>query len=140
MKARGTWLVPQAYIDDAIDPGTLEPEVRRKLDYIRPISRRSLEQAIRAGLNIAFSTDGPLPNDDPGREFAALVARGMTPLQAVQAATVRAAELLGVADRGRLAPGLLADVVAVHGNPLERIGVMEDVRFVMKAGKIYKQP
>jgi imidazolonepropionase-like amidohydrolase len=140
MKARGTWLVPQAYIDDAIDPATLEPEVRRKLDYIRPISRRSLERAIRAGLKIAFSTDGPLPNDDPGREFAALVARGMTPLQAVQAATVRSAELLGVKDRGRLAPGLLADIIAVAGNPLVSITAMQDVRFVMKGGQPHKRP
>jgi imidazolonepropionase-like amidohydrolase len=102
--------------------------------------QREDERAIRAGLRIAFSTDGPLPNDDPGREFAALAARGMTPLQAVQAATVRSAELLGVKDGGRLAPGLLADIIAVAGNPLVSITAMQDVRFVMKGGQPHKRP
>ena len=140
MKARGTWLVPQAYIGQAIDPSTLEPAVRAKHDYINPIARRSLQQAIRAGVKIAFSTDGPLPNGDPGREFAALVDHGMTPLQSIQAATIRGAELLEVDDRGQLAPGKLADVVAVSGNPLQNIRAMENMLFVMKAGDVIKNP
>jgi len=71
--------------------------------------------------------------------FAALVDRGMTPLDALRAATLNAADLLGVNDRGTIAAGKLADLVAVPGNPLENIRVMEQVRFVMKGGKIYKQ-
>ena len=138
MKVRGTWLVPQAYIGQAIDPSTLEPAIRAKHDYINPIARRSLQQAIRAGVKIAFSTDGPLPNADPGREFAALVEHGMTPLQSIQAATIRGAELLEVDDRGQLAPGKLADIVAVRGNPLQNIRAMENVLFVMKAGEVVK--
>jgi imidazolonepropionase-like amidohydrolase len=142
MKERGVWLVPQAYLMDGggLDPASLEPAVRQKLAEIGPIAKRSYEQAIRAGVKIAFSTDGPLPKNDPWREFVALVARGMTPLQAIQSATIRAAELLEVEDRGRLAQGLLADVVAVRGDPTQHIEAMQDVRFVMKGGKIYKRP
>jgi imidazolonepropionase-like amidohydrolase len=138
MKQRGTWLVPQAYIGQAIDPSTLEPAIRAKHDYINPIARRSLQKAIQAGVSIAFSTDGPLPNSDPGREFGALVQHGMTPLQAIQAATIRGAELLELDDRGYLAPGKLADIVAVSGNPLENIRTMENVVFVMKGGAVLK--
>jgi imidazolonepropionase-like amidohydrolase len=138
MKQRGTWLVPQAYIGQAIDPSTLAPAIRAKHDYINPIARRSLQKAVQAGVSIAFSTDGPLPNSDPGREFGALVQHGMTPLQAIQAATIRGAELLELDDRGYLAPGKLADIVAVSGNPLENIRTMENVVFVMKGGAVLK--
>jgi imidazolonepropionase-like amidohydrolase len=138
MKQRGTWLVPQAYIGQAIDPSTLEPAIRAKHDFINPLARRSLQKAIQAGVRIAFSTDGPLPNDDPGREFGALVQHGMTPLQAIQAATIRGAELIELDDRGHLAAGKLADIVAVSGNPLENIRTMENVVFVMKGGDVLK--
>jgi imidazolonepropionase-like amidohydrolase len=80
-----------------------------------------------------------LPNNDPWQEFAALVRRGMTPIQAIQSATIGAAELLDAGDRGRVATGLLADIVAVAGDPTERIEAMREVRFVMKAGKIYRR-
>jgi len=141
MKAQGVWLVPQAYLlDGGIDAATLEPAVRRKYEEIRSRVRGSYEQAIRAGVKIAFSTDGPLQKNDPWREFQALVARGMTPLQAIQSATIRAAELLEVDDRGRLGSGLLADIVAVAGDPTQHIEAMQDVRFVMKGGKIYRRP
>ena len=139
MKERGVWLVPQAY-DGGLDPASLDPAVRRKLEQIQPLEKRSCEQAIRAGLKIAFSTDGPLPKNDPWREFVALVERGMTPLQAIQSATIRAAELLEVDDRGRLAPGLRADIIAVDGDPIQRIEAMQSVRFVMRGGRIYKRP
>ena len=67
----------------------------------------------------------------------ALVDRGMTPLQALRAATTVSAELIDADDRGRLSPGLLADVVGVPGNPLDDIGAIETVRFVMKGGHVY---
>jgi len=143
MKERGVWLVPQAYLmveGGGIDPASLEPAVRRKLAEIEPRAKFSYEQAIQSGVKIAFSTDGPLQKNDPWREFVALVARGMTPVQAIQSATIRAAELLEVEDRGRLAPGLLADVVAVRGDPTQHIQAMQEVQFVMKGGKIYKRP
>ena len=141
MKERGTWLVPQAHFDDGPqDLSNLEPVVRKKAELIAPLARRSLENAIRAGVKIAFSTDGPMANNDPWREFGSLVRRGMTPLQAIQSATIRAAELLEVDDRGRLGAGLLADVVAVKGDPTQRIEAMQDVVFVMKGGKVYRRP
>lgn len=141
MKERGTWLVPQAHFEDeGVDRSSMEPAMRAKAEKLAPIARKSIEAAIRAGLKIAFSTDGPLHGNDPGREFVSLVRRGMTPVQAIQSATVRAAELLEVEDRGRLAPGLLADIVAVPGDPTQRIEAMQNVVFVMKGGKIYKRP
>lgn len=141
MKERGTWLVPQAHFEDeGEDRPSMEPAMRQKAEMLAPIARNSIEMAIKAGVKIAFSTDGPLPGNDPGREFVSLVKRGMTPVQAIQSATIRAAELLGVEDRGRLAPGLLADIVAVRGDPTERIEAMKEVLFVMKGGRIYKRP
>lgn len=141
MKKRGIWLVPQGYLNDgAIDPASLPGPVRGKYEEMAPRARRSQEEAIRAGMKIAFSTDGPLPKNDPWREFVALVRRGMTPIQAIQSATIRAAELLEVNDRGRLAPGLLADIVAIGGDPTQHIEAMQDVRLVMKGGRIYKRP
>ena len=67
-----------------------------------------------------------------------MVDRGMTPVQAIRAATVMSAELIDVDDRGRLAPGLLADIIAVPGDPTEDITMTQDVRFVMKGGRVYK--
>jgi imidazolonepropionase-like amidohydrolase len=139
MKARGVWLVPQAYWE-GYDVTQMPPAIRAKYETMRPLAEQSLKDAIRAGVRIAFSTDGPLPGDDPWREFVALVALGMTPAQALQAATVRGAELLDTPDRGRLAPGLVADVVAVAGDPTSRIEAMRDVVFVMRDGVVYRQP
>jgi imidazolonepropionase-like amidohydrolase len=139
MKERGIWLVPQAYLWDAIDRSTLTEIVRRKAELIAPVARRSLEQAIKAGLKIAFSTDGPLPKDDPWREFVALVDRGMTPTEAIQSATVRAAEMLNLDDRGRIATGLRADLVAVSGDPSRSADAMQNVIFVMQAGVVRKR-
>ncbi|HVJ96458.1 MAG TPA: amidohydrolase family protein, partial [Acidimicrobiia bacterium] len=72
------------------------------------------------------------------KELWAMVDRGMTPMQALRAATVMSAELIDVDDRGRLAAGLLADIIAVPGDPSEDITMTQDVRFVMKGGKVYK--
>ena len=82
-----------------------------------------------------------VPHGDNAKEILALVRRGMTPAQAIRAATVTSAELIVRADElGRLAPGYLADVIAVPGDPTVDIGVLEDVRFVMKDGVVFKQP
>lgn len=141
MKERGIWLVPQAHFEDEdVDRSSMEPAMRKKAEMLAPIARHSIESAIKASLKIAFSADGPLSGNDPGREFVSLVNRGMTPTQAIQSATIQAAELLEVNDRGRLAPGLLADIIAVHGGPTVDIKLMKTVRFVMKNVKIYKLP
>lgn len=73
------------------------------------------------------------------REFGVLVERGMTPIDAIRTAALNATNLLGVNDRSIIAPGLLSDLVAVPGNPLENIRVLEDVRFAMKGGQVYKR-
>jgi imidazolonepropionase-like amidohydrolase len=97
--------------------------------------------AIKSGVKIAFGTDAAVyPHGDNAREFGALVERGMTPIEAIRTTSVNAADLFGVSDRGNIAPGLLADLVAVPGNPLDNIRMLEDVRFVMKGGQIYKRP
>jgi imidazolonepropionase-like amidohydrolase len=139
MKERGTFLVPTTGLTDLMTLAQLPPPVRAKAEEVLPRARDGVSRAIRAGVRIALGTDAPLIPHENAKEFAALVARGMTPIEAIRAGTVNAAELLRVPDRGRIAPGLLADLVAVSGNPLENIRVLEDVRFVMKGGQVYKQ-
>jgi imidazolonepropionase-like amidohydrolase len=139
MKKRGTWLVPTTYLADSIKLENLPPPIRAKAESVLPLAKDSIRKAVAAGVRIAFGTDAAvIPHGTNAREFAALVNRGMTPLDAIRAGTVHAAELLGVTDRGRLAPGLRADLVAVPGNPLDDIHATERVAFVMKQGHIYK--
>ncbi len=140
MKARGTYLVPTTYLVGAIDLNALPPPIRAKAEYVLPLAIESVKKAVAAGVKIAFGTDAAVyPHGDNAKEFAALVDRGMTPIEAIRAATVNAADLLGVDDRGRIAPGLLADLIAVPGNPLEDVRVLEDVRFVMRGGQVFKR-
>ncbi|HEX6161100.1 MAG TPA: amidohydrolase family protein, partial [Thermoanaerobaculia bacterium] len=82
---------------------------------------------------------GVYPHGRNAREFAVLVSHGMTPLEAIRSATIHASELLGVDDRGELAPAKLADVIAVRGNPLDDVRVMEQVVFVMKGGVVVRK-
>ena len=140
MKEHGTYLVPQAYIIDLPLPPDTPPATVAKSDYLVPLANESIRKAYRAGVNMAFGTDaGVYRHGDNGREFAALVARDLPEAHVLQMATVHAADLLGADDRGIIAVGKRADLIAVPGNPLEDIRVMEDVRFVMKRGVIYKQ-
>lgn len=141
MKERGTYLVPTTYLADAINLDALPPHVRAKAEAILPAAKQSVRRAIAADVKIAFGTDAAVyPHGDNAKEFAVLVDRGMTNIEAIRAATINAADLLGVDDRGRIAPGTLADLVAVPGDPLEDIHTLEDVRFVMKGGRVYKRP
>jgi len=102
--------------------------------------RESFSLAVRMGARVAYGTDsGVYPHGDNGKQFARAVRFGMTPVQAIQSATVVTADLLGWEDRvGAIQPGLYADIVAVDGNPLEDISELEDVDFVMKGGTVYK--
>lgn len=139
MKARGTYLVPTIYLDDIPLPENTPQDTVDKSNYLGQFSGESFRMAVEAGVNIAYGTDsGVLEHDRVGKEFYAMVRRGMTPLHALQTATINAADLLGVDDRAELKPGLLADIIAVGGNPLEDIRVMERVAFVMKDGAIVK--
>jgi imidazolonepropionase-like amidohydrolase len=141
MKEKGTYLVPTTYLADSIDLDALPPQIRAKAEYVMPIAKESVRRAIRWGVKIAFGTAAAVfPHGDNAKEFAALVERGMSPLEAVRSATLHAADLLGLEDRGVTEPGRLADLVAVRGNPLRRIEAMEEVAFVMKAGEVYKRP
>jgi len=137
---RGTYLVPTTYLVGAINLDALPAPIRTKAETVLPLAVESLRRAIQAGVKIAFGTDAAVyPHGDNAREFATLVERGMTPIDAIRASTTVAAEVLGVDDRGRIAAGLLADIVAVPGNPLNDITVMQRPTFVMKGGKVYKR-
>jgi len=140
MKERGTYLVPQAYLSDIPLPPNTPATTVAKNDYLIPLANESIRKAYAAGVNMAFGTDsGVYKHGDNGREFAALVRRDLPEEHALKMATIFAADLLGVNDRGVIAAGKRADLIAVPGNPLEDISVMEDVRFVMKLGVVYKQ-
>jgi imidazolonepropionase-like amidohydrolase len=140
MKEHGTYLVPQAYISDIPLPPNTPPATVAKNDYLIPLANESIRKAYRAGVKMALGTDsGVYRHGDNGREFAALVARDLPEEHVLKMATIYAADLLGVDDRGVIAVGKRADLIAVPGNPLKDISVMEDVRFVMKKGTVYKQ-
>ncbi len=137
MKQRGTYLVPTAYLLSAIPLDRLPPQIRAKAESVIPRARESHRRAIQAGAKVAFGTDAAVfPHGENAREFAAYVGYGMTPLQAIRTATLNAADLLGVNDRGLLAAGKLADVIAVPGNPLQDVRALEQVSWVMKGGQV----
>jgi len=136
---RGTFLVATTYLADGMDTSHAAPELQAKAAEVFPRARETISKAIARGARVACGTDAPaIPHGRNAKELVALVNRGMTPLQAIRAATTVAAELIDVDDRARLEAGLLADIVAVPGNPLEDITLTESVCFVMKGGQIYR--
>ena len=144
MKARGTWLVPTMLAPRAAlaqaRGGMLPPATIPKAEAAGAAAIDSHRRAIAAGVKIAFGTDtGVSKHGDNAQEFALMVAAGMTPAQAIKAATASAAEALDRPGLGRIAPGLAADIIAVDGDPLADVRELEDVDFVMKAGQIVKQ-
>ena len=133
------FLVPTTYLADGMDVSHAPPELQAKAAEVFPRDKATVSKAIAKGARIACGTDAPaIPHGKNAKELVALVDRGMSPLEALRAATTVAAELIDVDDRGRLEPGLLADIIAVPGDPLVTIGVTEDVRFVMKGGQVYR--
>ena len=139
MVENGTFLVPTSYLSEGLDVSMAAPELQAKAAEVFPRARQMLGKAISAGVKIACGTDAPaIPHGKNAKELWAMVDRGMTPMQALQAATVTSAELIERAhDLGRVAPGYLADVIAVPGDPSQDITVTEDVSFVMKDGQVY---
>ena len=139
MKKRGTYYVPTIYLNDIpLPPNTPEWTVKKN-EFLAGHVENSFKLALRHNINIALGTDaGVLRHEEAGKEFGAMVRRGMSPADALRSATVNAADLLGVEDRGALKPGLLADIIAVDGNPLDDITEMERVTFVMKDGEVVK--
>jgi imidazolonepropionase-like amidohydrolase len=136
---RGTFLVPTTYLADGMDVSRAAPELQAKAAEVFPRAKATVSKAIEWGARIACGTDAPaIPHGKNAKELVALVDRGMTPLQAIRAATTVSAELIDVDDRGRLAPGLFADIIGVPGDPTADIGMTEQVRFVMKGGQVYR--
>ncbi len=143
-KEKGTYLVPDVYNDDyltgdAIKYG-LPTENLEKERQVGQLQRDNFAKAVKAGAKIAFGTDaGVYPHGDNARQFFYMVKYGMTPAQAIRAATSAAADLIGRReDVGSIQPGRYADIIAVAGNPLQDVRALEKVGFVMKGGIIYK--
>jgi imidazolonepropionase-like amidohydrolase len=144
MKQHGTYLVPTIWLGDWLLDNYqklgLTPSMIEKMKVVLPIARQNIAHAFQSGVKVAFGTDAAVyPHGLNGREFAVMVKMGMTPLASVQAATVNAADLLGWSDRvGTLEAGKFADLIAVDGDPLADVRVLESVKFVMKGGEVVK--
>ncbi|HEX6107055.1 MAG TPA: amidohydrolase family protein [Gemmatimonadales bacterium] len=146
MKEHGTWLVADIYNGDYI--ATVGREQRWPEDYLRKndettdAQRAGFRKAVAAGVKIAYGTDsGVYPHGLNARQLPYMVRYGMTPIQAIQAATISAAQLMGWEDRiGSLAPGKYADIIAVEGDALADLARFEKVAFVMRSGVVHKAP
>jgi imidazolonepropionase-like amidohydrolase len=144
MKKNGTYLVPTLYLMDwffenAEKIGT-PAELIAKGHEVMPAARKNVARAFAAGVKVGFGTDAAVyPHGLNAHEFAVMVKLGLTPLQAIQAATVNDADLLGWSDKvGTIEAGKWADLVAVDGDPLADVTTLERVKFVMKGGEVIK--
>jgi imidazolonepropionase-like amidohydrolase len=143
-KEHGTYLDMDIYDDECIQAsgkaGRTPKDFLEHEAGLAEVHRENFRKALKAGVKLSFGTDlGVCPYGSSGKQFAYMVKYGMTPMQAIQSATVAAADLLGKSDLvGSLKPGKYADVVAVVGDPLADVRLLEDVNFVMKEGKVYK--
>ncbi len=147
MKARGTWLVTTIsagrFVADKAKLAGYFPEIiRTKAATIGPQIQGMFTRAYKAGVKIAFGTDqGVAPHGDNAKEFEYMVEAGMPPLEAIRAATLNGAMVMGLErDIGTLEVGKLADIVAVPGDPSKEISVMSKMQFVMRDGVIYRKP
>ena len=142
MASRGIFYVPTIYVGEYVAQGRAAQGAPVWVKMIQT-HEDTFRRAMKAGVKIAFGTDagGFDWKINPAREFSSMVKFGMTPAQAIRAATVNAAELLGTKDSlGSLEAGKLADIVAVPGDPLSDVSLMEKVDFVMKGGVVYRKP
>lgn len=144
MKDKGVYLVADIYNDDYILAEYTKkgyPEkIMNKERMIGKLQRENFQKAVKAGVKIAYGTDaGVYPHGWNGKQFYYMVKFGLTPMQAIQSATINAADLLDWKDKtGSITKGKLADIIAVEGNPLDNITILEHVKFVMKDGTVYK--
>jgi imidazolonepropionase-like amidohydrolase len=144
-KKHGTYLDMDIYDEECIqEAGRAGHEPKDFLEHdasLGQIQRDNFRKAVNAGVKMSFGTDaGVCAYGTSAKQFAFMVKYGMTPMQAIQAATTNAADLLGhPKEVGSIKPGKFADIIAVSGDPLQNIGALENVLFVMKAGKVYKQ-
>ena len=147
MREKGTYYVPTIIAglwvaEKARDPDFFPELVRPKAAEIGPLIKGTFGRAYQAGVKIAYGTDtGVSAHGNNATEFKHMVDAGMPPMKAIQSATVEAAKLLGEYDQlGSLVEGKVADIIAVNGNPVEDITILEEVDFVMKSGRVYKSP
>lgn len=144
MKEKGVWLVADIYNDDYIlaefSKKGYPQKIIDKEKLIGRLQRENFQKAVKAGVKIAFGTDaGVYPHGWNGKQFFYMVKYGLTPIQAIQSATINSADLLDWKDKtGSITKGKLADIIAVQGNPLDDITILEHVKFVMKDGIVYK--
>ena len=144
MKEKGVYMVPTLYAVDYIietfSSKGFPPKIIDKAKKLRVQKLESFKKAVKAGVKIAYGTDAAvMPNGWNGKDFKYMVDAGMTAMQAIQSATMVAADLLDWKNKvGSLSKGKYADIIAVQGNPLENISILEDVKFVMKDGVVYK--
>jgi imidazolonepropionase-like amidohydrolase len=144
-KQHGTYLDMDIYDEECIQEdgkaGKVPKDFLEHDAQLGQIQRDNFRKAVAAGVKMSFGTDaGVCAYGTSGKQFAFMVKYGMTPMQAIQAATRNAADLLGHADEfGSIKPGKDADIIAVAGDPLTNIRLLENVQFVMKDGKVYKQ-
>lgn len=140
MKQHGTYLVPTLEIRECVGKN-YPAEFVSKAQQIMTAQLANFRKAVNAGVKIGFGTDiGVCRFGTNAREFGLMVENGMTAMHAIQAATTEDADLLGVSAKlGSITKGKLADIIAVRGDPLQNVRLLEDVRFVMKEGRIYKQ-
>jgi imidazolonepropionase-like amidohydrolase len=144
MKEHGTYLVPTVYLEDWLSQNMqsmgLTANMIDKAKTVLPIAEKNESHAFKSGVKIAFGTDAAVyPHGLNAHEFGKMVEMGLPPLVSIQAATVNAADLLGWSDRvGTIEPGKFADLVAVDGDPLANVHLLENVRFVMKGGEVIK--
>jgi imidazolonepropionase-like amidohydrolase len=147
MKEKGTYYVPtilagRFVAEKAEEADYFPPVVRPKAATVGPQIQETFEKAYKSGVTIAFGTDcGVSPHGANALEFVYMVEAGMPAMEAIQSATKTAAELLREEQNlGSISAGKLADIIAVQGNPLEDISLLGNVTFVMKDGKVYRQP
>jgi imidazolonepropionase-like amidohydrolase len=140
MKQHGTYLVPTLEVRECVGDN-YPPEFVAKANQFLAAQLKNFRKAVDAGVKIAFGTDiGVCPFGRNGREFNFMVQNGMSPMAAIQSATMSGADLIGISDKlGSIRRGKLADIIAVRGDPLRNVRLLEDVRFVMKQGVIFKQ-
>jgi imidazolonepropionase-like amidohydrolase len=145
-KSHGTYLVPTLLIGQKVyeiakaHPEQLPPSSAAKALEIAPHLKQNLAAAYKAGVKVAFGTDqGLVPHGENAKEFALMVEAGMTPNDAILAATHNAADLIGSPDIGQVQPGRFADIIAVTGDPLADVRQLEHVGFVMKGGVVYRK-
>jgi imidazolonepropionase-like amidohydrolase len=144
MKKNGTYLVPTLYLGDWMIENAglthLPDFLLVKAKAVIPAARQNIAHAFASGVKVAFGTDAAVyPHGMNAHEFAVMVKLGLTPLQAIQASTINAADLLGWSGKvGTIEPGAWADIVAVDGDPLKDVTTLERVKFVMKGGEVVK--